>query len=104
MKPHRTPFENRWTDNEQAWRWFEELEREGVENVRAMLADREVRHADDPTVFLDVPPGFVRDWLAFRDLRERRDERRWRALITVLAALAAGASLVAAWAGIWGGV
>ena len=95
MKSHRLPFENRWTGGKQAWQWYCELERIGVPNVRAMFADHEVHHADDNSVVSDVPAGFVRDWLSFHDRRDDRRQTRWFAAITVLALLAAVASVVA---------
>ena len=65
MTLHRLPFENRWTSGEHAWQWYCELERLGVPEVRAMLADHDLHHAEHRTVVFDVPPGFVRDWLSF---------------------------------------
>ncbi len=100
MKPHRTPFENRWTDGEQGWRWFRELEREGVGNVRAMLIDHEIHRPREPAAVFDVPPGFVRDWLAYRDRRAIWGERRWRLLLLVLLALTAAGTLITAMGGL----
>ena len=95
MKSHRLPFENRWTAGERAWRWYCELERIGVPNVRAMFADHEMHHADDNSVVFDVPAGFVRDWLSFHDRQDGRRQTQWLATVTVLAFVAAVASVVA---------
>ena len=48
-------------------------------------------------VVFDVPCGFVRDWLAYRDRRALRSERRWRVLQAVLLALIAVGVLAVAW-------
>jgi hypothetical protein len=95
MKSHRLPFENRWTAGERAWRWYCELERIGVPNVRAMFADHEMHHADDNSVVFDVPAGFVRDWLSFHDRQDGRRQTQWLASVAVLAFVAAVASVVA---------
>jgi hypothetical protein len=95
MKPHRLPFENRWTGGEHAWHWYCELERIGVANVRAMLADHEMHHADDTSVVFDVPAGFVRDWLEFHDRRDDRKQTRLLVAVTILSFVAAVASVVA---------
>jgi hypothetical protein len=95
MKSHRLPFENRWTGGEHAWQWHCELERIGVPNVRAMFADHEMHHADDNSVVSDVPAGFVRDWLSFHDRHDGRRLTLWLATVTVLALVAAVASVVA---------
>src|SRR6266481_2902256 len=80
MKSHRLPFENRWTGGEHGWQWYCELERMGVANVRAVF---------------DVPAGFVRDWLSFHDRHDARRQTLWLAAATVLAFIAAVASVVA---------
>ena len=95
MKSHRLPFENRWTGGEHAWRWYCELERIGVPNVRAMFADHELHHANDNSVVFDVPAGFVRDWLNFHDRRDGRWQARWLVAVTALALTAAVASVIA---------
>jgi hypothetical protein len=97
MKPHRTPFENRWTSGEQGWRWFSELEREGIGNIRAMLVDHEIHRPTDPIAVFDVPTGFVRDWLAYRDRCAVRAERRWRVIQLGLLAVIAAGLLATAW-------
>jgi hypothetical protein len=68
----------------------------GVANVRAMFADHELHHADDSSVVFDVPAGFVRDWLSFHDRHNARRQTLWLAAATVLAFIAAVASVVAA--------
>jgi hypothetical protein len=96
MKSHRLPFENRWTGGERAWQWYCELERIGVPTVRAMFVDHELHHANDNSVVSDVPAGFVRDWLSFHDRHDDRRQARWLAAVTVLAFIAAVASVIAA--------
>ncbi len=93
-KPHRVPFENRWTCGERAWEWNCELEQLGVSNVRAMLCEHEGHHPDDPEVIFDIPPGFVRDWLAFHDRRAARRQLIWRASVLTLSLIAASAAVV----------
>lgn len=95
MKPHQLPFQNRWTNGEHAWQWHCELERLGVPTVRAMFIDHEVHQVRKHAVIYDVPPEFVRDWLAFHDLHETRRARLWLfasvalAVIALLVAIAA---------------
>ncbi|SFL60180.1 hypothetical protein SAMN03159423_2753 [Bradyrhizobium sp. NFR13] len=81
MKPHKLPFENRWTNGEHGWQWYCELERLGLMNVRAMFADHEIRHPGKRAVIFDIPGGFVRDWLAFHDRRTARQQFLWRAIV-----------------------
>lgn len=95
MNSNRLPFENRWTSGEHAWQWYCELERLGVPNVRAMLADHEMHHANDNSVVFDIPAGFVRDWLGFHDRHDGRTQARWLAMVAALALVAAVASVVA---------
>lgn len=94
MKSHRIPFENRWTDGENASQWYCEFERIGVPNVRAMFADHEMHHADDSSAVFDVPAGFVRGWLGFRDRHDVRGQTLWLAAVTVLALVSAVASVI----------
>jgi hypothetical protein len=96
MKLHRVPFENRWTNSANAWEWHCELERIGVQNVRAMFSEHETHHWQEPTVVFDVPPGFVRDWLAFHDNRVAREQRLWRLSVIVLGVIAASGAVVGA--------
>ncbi len=96
MTQHSLPFENRRTNGQHAWEWHCELERIGVHNVRAMLANHESEHPERPLAVADVPTEFVRDWLAFHDRHAERQQILWRASVIVLASVAAGASLVAA--------
>ncbi len=96
MVLHKLPFENRWTTAEHAWQWHCELERIGTDNVRAMFADHESHHPDGRLVVADVPPQFVRDWLAYHDRHAARLQALWRGSVIVLAAIAAGASLYTA--------
>jgi hypothetical protein len=96
MKSHVLPFENRWTNGEHAWEWHCELERLGVPNVRAMFSEHETHHQEEPTVVFDVPPGFVRDWLAFHDSRLAREQRLWRISVITLGIIAASGAVVGA--------
>jgi len=96
MTRHTIPFENRWTNAEHAWEWTRELDRLGVSNVRAMFSEHETHHHEDPTVIFDIPPGFVRDWLAFQDRRSARQQLMWRASVIVLGLVAASAALFGA--------
>jgi hypothetical protein len=61
-----------------------------------MFADHEMHHADHNPVVFDVPAGFVRDWLSFHDRHDARRQTLWWATVTVLAFIAAVASLFAA--------
>lgn len=96
MKSHTLPFENRWTNSEHAWEWYCELEQLGVQNVSAMFSEYEAHHREEPTVIFDVPPGFVRDWLAFHDHRAARQQLLWRASVLVLASIAAAGAVLGA--------
>jgi hypothetical protein len=93
MKSHRLPFENRWTNGEHGWQWHCELERLGVSTVRIMFADHETHRTRRPTVVYDIPPEFVRDWLAFHD---RHETRRQRLRDLIFAAIAIAALVIAA--------
>ena len=94
MTPHRLPFENRWTNNANALQWNCELDRLGVANVRAMFVDHETRHPNRRSIVMDIPAGFVRDWLAFQDRRVARQQLLWRATVIVLSAVAATAAVL----------
>jgi hypothetical protein len=94
MKPHRIPFENRWTDGEHAWQWHCALERLGVPNVRTMFCAHETHHGEEPAVVFDIPAGFVRDGLAFHDRRAARAQFLWRTSVIVLGLVAASAATI----------
>jgi hypothetical protein len=94
MKTHRLPFENRWTSSEQAWQWNCELDRLGVANVRIMFADHEMHHPRARAAVLNIPAGFVRDWLAFHDRRAARQQLVWRATVIALSLIAASAAVL----------
>jgi hypothetical protein len=96
MKSHSIPFENRWTNGAHASEWYCELERLGVANVRAMFSEHETHHGDEPAVVFDIPPGFVRDWLAFHDRRAARQQLLWRASVLALCSVAAMAAVFTA--------
>jgi hypothetical protein len=59
-----------------------------------MLVDHEMRHPNRRNVVLDVPAGFVRDWLAFQDRRVARQQLLWRATVIALSLIAATAAVV----------
>jgi hypothetical protein len=88
MLAHKLPFENRWTSGEQAWQWSRELERIGLPTVRAMFVDHETHHSEQPVAVSDIPAGFVRDWLAYRDKRREGRAAMWRAAITAVCLIA----------------
>jgi hypothetical protein len=91
----RPPFENRWTSGKTAWRWHQELEALGVENVRLRLALKDARNpVDFPDP--DIPGGFVEDWLNYHDRKVRRGSANWKAAAVFLA-LAAAAAILATW-------
>ena len=94
MKSHRLPFENRWTSGAHAVEWNSELDRLGLPNVRAMFADHEAHDSGKPAVVLDIPAGFVRDWLAFHDRRAAREQLLWRATVIALTLIAATAAVL----------
>lgn len=96
MKSHRLPFENRWTNAETAWQWNCELERLGLSSVRALFVDHEANHPARRTVIFDIPAGFVRDWLAFRDRRAARRHLVWQVAVIAMASVAAIGVLIAA--------
>jgi hypothetical protein len=94
VKSHTTPFENRWTSGERAWQWNCELDRVGVANVRALFAEHESHHDPESTLILDIPGGYVQDWLTFQDRRAARYQMLWRASILVLALAAVTAAML----------
>jgi hypothetical protein len=92
----RPPFENRWGAGEDGWRWYCELERLGAVDVRTRLAQQEALAGVSDVEPLSAPLGFVRDSLRYLERHDRQIQRRWRAIILILAAVAAIAALVAA--------
>jgi hypothetical protein len=96
MKSRSLPFENRWTSGNLGRQWYCELERLGVPNVRVLFCEHQIHRAEEPTVIFDVPPGFVRDWLAFHDRRAARQQFVWRVSVLALAAVAASSALLGA--------
>ena len=61
-----------------------------------MFSDHETHHGEKPTVVLDIPAGFVRDWLAFHDRRAAHQQFLWRASVIALSSVAVAAAIVAA--------
>jgi hypothetical protein len=96
MASHKLPFENRRTSGRLAWEWYCELERLGLNNVRTMFVDHEIRHPGERLIVTNIPAEFVRDWLAFHDRRAAHRESLWRVTVVVLALVAASAAVVAA--------
>ncbi|EAQ34957.1 hypothetical protein NB311A_10870 [Nitrobacter sp. Nb-311A] len=88
MKSQRLPFENRWTNGERAWQWHCELERLGVSTVRTMFAEHVTHQSRRQAVVYDIPPEFVRDWLAFHDRNEARRQRLWQLSFAAAAIIA----------------
>lgn len=91
----RLPFENRWTSGERARHWYQQLEREGVSNVRLRHALRDVeldREDEEP-----IPNEFVMAWLDYHAREHDREVHRWRWAILMIVFVAAIAATVAAW-------
>jgi hypothetical protein len=59
-----------------------------------MFADHEAHYSGRPAVVFDIPAGFVRDWLAFRDRRVARQQLVWRATVIALTLVAATAAVL----------
>jgi len=97
----RPPFENRWTSGKVGWRWYQELEALGADDVRLRIALQ-----DAPVAvafpYPEIPAGFVRDWLRYRAATERRERAQALGMgtlataITAAAAAALGAAVVLA--------
>jgi hypothetical protein len=58
-----------------------------------MFADHEAHHPHKRAIVFDIPPGFVRDWLAFQDRRAARQQLLWRATVIALSFVAATAAV-----------
>jgi hypothetical protein len=97
MTLHKLPFENRWSNGNQAWQWHVHLERIGLENVRFWFMMETSRREEGMSLPSEVPPGFVRDWLAYHDRTHERRATRWRIATAVLAAIAAIAASATFW-------
>lgn len=95
MPNTRLPFENRWTSGTRARHWFLRLEREGFASIEAIYAAHERSGSIDPILIDDVPVGFTRDWLLWKQKAERRRRRaRHHALVALLVLALAGISLL----------
>jgi hypothetical protein len=97
MSDQSVPFENRWTNGEQARHWMLRLEREGVKNVRAMYADHELNAPDERLLVEDIPIGFARDWLAWHQQSKRSRRRNRHRVIVVLLIIVIIALAIIGW-------
>lgn len=97
MSDQSVPFENRWTNGEQARHWMLRLEREGVKNVRAMYADHELNAPDERLLIEDIPIGFARDWLAWHQQSKRSRRRNRHRVIVVLLIIVIIALAIIGW-------
>jgi len=88
MKKDRFPYEtSRWAAGslpEQAERWFEELERLGPQNVRAILAQTDAGSAGSVAIgeLRALTIGFAQEWLAWHDRKReaaeaKRHKKHW---------------------------
>jgi hypothetical protein len=91
----RLPFENRWTSGEKARHWYQQLEREGVRNVRLRQAIRDVN--SDEGGEDAIPNEFVLAWLDYHTRESERRAYRWRGTMLVIVLVGAIAAIVAAW-------
>lgn len=78
------PFENRWSSGERGRQWLLRLDNEGLANVRACFAEQQARAGDGTEPFDDVPAGFIRDWLAWRDRCDALATRNRHRVVVVL--------------------
>lgn len=107
MATDRFPYEaSRWTGQDQAKLWADELEMTGTANVRARLA--QVNASSAGAIAIGAVPimtiGFAQEWLAWHDRRrEAVEEARHRRTVfwtrwAAFAATVAGASAAIGWA------
>jgi hypothetical protein len=108
MKTDRFPYETcRWGGNQpdQAKRWFDELEAQGPQNVRARLAQTDAGSAGAIAIgsitYLTI--GFAQQWLAWHDRRRDASEAHRHNRQVFWTAFAALAATVAAVAAVIGG-
>jgi hypothetical protein len=76
MTEPRFDYKNsRWTQNEQAQRWGEELDRLSPDVVRERLRQRYLSGSPGDIRFGDVsiPSDFVEDWLSWNDQQSRQE-------------------------------
>jgi hypothetical protein len=101
VQPKRLPFETHWkpAEHERAWRWYQELERLGPDNVRARVAQHDAGSAGalrgvgaEP----NLTKGFAEDWLRYRDERESKKATRRFWITTTVALISAIAAIIAA--------
>jgi hypothetical protein len=104
MRDQRFPYERAgWASNpEEAKRWFEELEKVGPRNVRAVLA--QTAGSSGAAISIGSVPvmtlGFAQEWLAWHDQkREVVEEQRhnldvYRTRLAALGAIVAAAAAV----------
>jgi hypothetical protein len=112
MTEARFPYEDSpWGGSgAQAERWYNTLERTGVENVRARLSQTDAGSPGSISIGTEhsVTIGFAQEWLAWHDRQKAEREAsfrsaqifwtRWAALAASLAALAAAIGwILTAW-------
>jgi len=102
MTEKRFPYEQcQWSANvAEKRRWYEALERTGVENVRASLAQTDAGSRGSVSIGIEnnLTKGFAQEWLAWHDRQKSEREAefrgsqifwtRWAALAASVAALA----------------
>jgi hypothetical protein len=101
-KPKKLPFDTSWSSGnpEQTWRWYEELERLGPENVRIRVVQHDAGSAGAIRGLgteLAVTKGFAEDWLRYRDQKEGSKAFRRFWITTGVALVSAIAAIIAAW-------
>lgn len=89
------PFENRWASGSHGRAWHQALERLGVDQVRTCLVVSGTERATELDE-LQIPAGFVRDWLHYHEYAERRERLRWRRAILLASTVAAIGACIAA--------
>jgi hypothetical protein len=109
MAEERFPYETcSWPGDtpEISERWLAALERNGVENVRARLAQNDAGSRGSMAIGTEagITKGFAQEWIAWHDRRksERETARHNRQIfwtrIAAIAASIAGASAAIGWA------
>ena len=102
MKAKKLPFDTYWHSGDDAlmWRWYEELERLGPENVRIRAIQQGGGSAGSIMGLgkeLQVTKGFVEDWLMYRDAQRSRQASSQFIIATTVSAVAAIAASISAW-------
>jgi len=97
----RFPYErSTWAGEGQARRWYEALERQGVEQVRDQVRAVLARGAGSPgsvTIGTEsVTIGFCQEWLTWHDRRKAKREDAHRRRQLFLTALGIGVAVILA--------